>query len=384
MKKLKVGLFTDAFYPMIDGVGMVVHNHAKNLLKYCDVYVIAPDYKENYDDSTFPYKVIRVKTKKMPIIDYSVALPSLDNSFKKELESLDLDVVHIHSPFTIGKVGVEYAKNKNIPLFGTMHSQYKNDFLRAVHSNFIATKLTNRIIKIYDKCDLCYAVNYSTGEIFYNDYGYKTMPKVLNNATEMTPLKKHDNYIDELYNIDKDTKVFLFVGRLNKLKNILFIVDSLKELERLCNFKYKMLFVGDGQDREELVNHINKNNLNNDVILCGKIKDREILKKYYDRADLFLFPSMYDASSIVQIEAASQHLPVLFLKGSATSYNIKDNINGYLSEYSPIEYASKIVDIMNDKNLYDKVCDRAFIDLYKTWDDIVNELYNDYKSYIKE
>lgn len=99
---------------------------------------------------------------------------------------------------------------------------------------------------------------------------------------------------------------------------------------------------------------------------------------------MFLFPSMYDASSIVQIEAASQHLPVLFLKGSATSYNIKDRVNGYLSEYSPIEYASKIVDIMNDKVVYDKVCERVYTDLYRTWDDIVKELYNDYKSYVKE
>lgn len=278
MKKLKVGLFTDAFYPMIDGVGMVVHNHAKNLLKYCDVYVIAPDYKDSYDDSKLPYKVIRVKSKKMPIIDYSVALPKLDKTFKDELSNLDLDIVHIHSPFTIGKVGVEYAKKNNIPLFGTMHSQYKSDFLRATNSKFISTKLTDSIIEIYDKCNLCYAVNYSTGEIFYNDYGYKCMPKVLNNATEMTPLKKHDNYINELYKLDDDTKVFLFVGRLNKLKNIFFIVDSLNELNNICNFKYKMLFVGDGQDKDELINHINKNKLNNNIILCGKIKDREILK----------------------------------------------------------------------------------------------------------
>ncbi len=384
MKKLTVGLFTDAFYPMIDGVGMVVHNHAQNLSKYCNVYVIAPEYKEEYDDSKYPYKVIRIKSFKAPIIDYSVAVPKLDKNFRKKLNQISLDIVHIHSPFMVGKAGVEYANKHNIPLFGTMHSQYKSDFKRAVHINFLVNKLTNHIIKIYDKCNLCYAVNYSTGEIFYKDYGYKTMPKILNNATEMTPLEIQDDYIDKEYNLDKNTKVFLFVGRINRLKNIFFIADSLKELEKIKNFQYKMLFVGDGQDKEEFVNYINQNNLNKNIIMCGKIKNRELLRKYYARADLFLFPSMYDASSIVQIEAASQKLPVLFLKGSATSYQIQDKVNGYLSENNKEEYAKKIMDIMNNQELHKKVCLRAYQDLYKTWDDIVKELYEDYKKYRKE
>ena len=45
-----------------------------------------------------------------------------------------------------------------------------------------------------------------------------------------------------------------------------------------------------------------------------------------------LFPSMYDASSIVQIEASSQKTPVLFLKNSATASMIENNVNGFLSD----------------------------------------------------
>lgn len=384
MKKLTVGLFTDAFYPMIDGVGMVVHNHALNLSKYCNVYVIAPDYKEEYDDSKYPYKVIRIKSWKVPIIDYSVAFPKMSKDFFKTLDEIHFDIIHIHSPFPVGASGVDYAIKRHIPLFGTMHSQYKSDFKRAVHINFLVNKLTNSIIKVYDKCNLCYAVNYATGEIFYKDYGYKMMPKILNNATEMAPLEEKDDSIDKQYQLDNDTKVFLFVGRINRLKNIFFIVDSLKELNKMTDKKYKMLFVGDGQDKEEFVKYINQNNMNKNIIMCGKIKNRDLLRKYYARADLFLFPSMYDASSIVQIEAASQKLPVLFLKGSATSYQIQDNVNGYLSENDPIEYAKKIKDIMDNEELHKKVREKAYIDLYKTWEDIVGELYKDYKNYIKE
>ena len=49
------------------------------------------------------------------------------------------------------------------------------------------------------------------------------------------------------------------------------------------------------------------------------LTDREELKYYYSRADLFLFPSVYDASSIVQIEAASQSTPSLLLKNTLTN-----------------------------------------------------------------
>ena len=69
MKKIKIGLFTDAFFPMVDGVGMVVDNYAKRLIKYADVYVFAPLYNEEYDDSRLPYKVIRCKSIKVPFID---------------------------------------------------------------------------------------------------------------------------------------------------------------------------------------------------------------------------------------------------------------------------------------------------------------------------
>ena len=47
--------------------------------------------------------------------------------------------------------------------------------------------------------------------------------------------------------------------------------------------------------------------------------DRELLSYYYNRADIMLFPSIYDSSSIVQIEAASQKTPAVFLKNTATA-----------------------------------------------------------------
>lgn len=388
-KKLTIGLFNDSFFPMTDGVVMVVDNYARKLSKYANVIVFVPKYiDKDFDDTKLPYKVVRCYSLKVPFLDYSLPLPKLDRNFKKELNKYKLDLVHIHSPFTLGEAGVKYAKKHHIPCIGTMHSQFKCDFKRAVRSDIVATKLTNKLIKVFDKCDECWAVNSEVARIFYEDYKCKKLPRVMNNATEMLPLKdekKANDLINEKYNIKRNEKVFLFVGRINLLKNIIFIVDSLKAVKlKNPKLKFKMLFVGSGQDEQTLKEYINKLGIEKEVIICGKITDRYELECHYKRADLFLFPSSYDASSIVQIEAASQSTPGLFLKDTATAATVTNNINGFLSENTVGAYSDRIIEIMSDKRLYDKVSKNAFIDLYKNWDDSVEEVFELYKGFINK
>lgn len=386
--KITIGLFIDTFFPMIDGVTMVVDNYAKRLTKYANVIVFAPEYpKAQYDDSKFLYKVVRCKSVKMPIIDYSLPMPKIDKKFMHELNNTKLDIVHIHSPFTIGKIGVEYAKKNNVPAIATMHSQYKKDFLRAVKFEPLANLLTKVIIRQYNKCDECWAVNSEIAKIYYEEYKYKKLPKVMWNATDMKLVEKMEQakkLINEKYNISPDEKVFLFVGRINNLKNVFLIANSLKILKEKYNPKFKMLFVGSGQDEDELKSIIDKNNMNQDIIMCGKISDRELLANIYARADLFLFPSLYDASSIVQIEAASQKTPTLFVEGAATTATITENVNGFISQNNEEDFAEKINEIINNKALYDSVCENVYKDIYINWDSQVSKVFDSYMEIISE
>ena len=381
--KITIGLFNDSFYPMTDGVINVVDNYARLLSKRANVIVFVPSYPNNYyDDTTLPYKVVRCKSIKIPFLDYSLPMPKLDIKFLKELKKYNLDIVHIHSPFTIGATGVKYAKKHNIPCISTMHSQFKKDIMRFTKSELASDKLLKEIIKVFNSCDECFAVNKEVARIFYEDYHCKKYPLVMNNATNMKRLddfKKASKYINKKHNIKSNEKVFLFVGRLNLLKNILFIVDSLAALkEKRPKLKFKMLFVGSGQDEDKLVKRIHKLKLEKDIILCGKIMDRTELAYYYARADLFLFPSTYDASSIVQIEAASQETPTIFLKNTATASTVIDNVNGYISENSTGAFSDKIIDAIEDKKSYEKICKNAYIDLYKTWDETIDKVYDAY------
>ena len=121
-----------------------------------------------------------------------------------------------------------------------------------------------------------------------------------------------------------------------------------------------------------------------DIIFTGKITDREELACHYALADLFLFPSLYDCSSLVQIEAASQKTPTLFLKNSATSDTITPEINGYVSEHGELDYANKIIQIFSNEEKYKSVCQKAFDDLYLTWPKVVEKAYQRYIYLINE
>ena len=56
---MKIGIFVDVFYPMIDGVIKVVDNYATRLSKVADVTVFCPKSSDESYKDDFPYKVVR-------------------------------------------------------------------------------------------------------------------------------------------------------------------------------------------------------------------------------------------------------------------------------------------------------------------------------------
>ena len=177
--------------------------------------------------------------------------------------------------------------------------------------------------------------------------------------------------------------MFLFVGRINALKNIFFIVDALKIVKKK-GLKFKMLFVGTGQDEEKLREYVQKNNLENEIILAGRLEDRQDVIYAYSRADLFLFPSLYDSNSLVQIEAASQKTPTLFIRGSVTCATVEEDVSGFKTENDVNKYAEKILEIMSNREYLEKISLGAFNHLYKSWEDVVKGVYKDYLRLIEE
>ncbi len=382
-KRLKIGIFLDNYYPTIDGVVLVVDNLAKMLSKFNDVIVVVPYSNSIDEDYQKPYKVIRIDSLNIPFTEYKLGKTKIKISHDyKNLLKEDFDIIHIHSPFTIGRLGLKISKDLNIPCIATMHTRFDFEIRRIIDNNLIVNSIIKNIIKVFNKCDKCIAVNHAMIKVF-KDYGYKYEPTVIYNGTDLLPLKdveKNIQIVNKLYDLQKNDIVLLFVGRIVDIKNIFFILDSLKLLKE-DNFKFKMLYVGNGFDENKLKRKIKEYNMEDYVILTGKVTDRLLLSSIYKRASLFLFPSLFDASSLVQIEAAIEETPGLFIEGSVTSDTIINNVNGFTSKLDEVEYKNKIKDILNNQKLLQKVSKNAKEMLGKNWSTIADETYD---LYIKE
>ncbi len=372
----------DSFYPAIDGVVLVVDNLAKALSKFNDVTVVVP-YNESYiEDSKRPYKVIRVNSVHIPKTEYRLGnfQPKISKTFH-ELVSEKFDIIHIHSPFTIGKLGLRVARKLHVPCIATMHTRFDFELRKYISSKKIVQKIIDLYIKVYNKCDKCIAVNHAMIDVF-KDYGYKYEPVVIYNGTDLKPLKEKDKEknierVNELYKLDKDETVLLFVGRITEIKNIFFILDSLKLLKE-DGYKFKMIYVGTGPDLKELKAKVKEYKMQDSVIFAGKIEDRDLLSAIYLRAKLFLFPSVFDASSLVQIEAAVNETPGLFIENSVTADTVLNDVSGFTSKYDIESYKERIKEILANEGLLKEVSKNAKNMLGNSWDTIANDTYNLY------
>jgi len=300
--------------------------------------------------------------------------------FDARLIRSGIDLVHIHSPFTIGMAGLAYAKMNGLPVVATLHSQYRQDFEQNLHFKLSTTIAMDGIMRVFNACDECWAVNGGIKDLYQQEYGLTAPCKVRLNATDHVPVADPAAAAREVnarYGIPADATVFLFVGRINFIKNIDFTVRALARAKELGLRNFRMLFAGKGQDEEKLAALVQELGLTEEVVMCG-LTDKPMLEKLYSRASLFLFPSLYDANSLVQIEAACQGTPTVFLEGARTAATVTPGVNGYVSPATEEAYAHTLLDILADKDGYARVSAAARRDLYLSWDDVVRDVFADY------
>jgi len=382
--KITVAIFCDTYYPIIDGVINVLNNHAKHLNKMCNVVVFVPKHNYKTHESK-DYLVVGVCSLYFKFVNYDLAFPKLDASLNKYIKKLRIDLIHSHTPFTMGEYASFIAKKRKIPIIGTFHSQYKKDFYKATKNNGITSLLMSMIMKVFNSYTETWTMHKSSLQTLI-DYGYKGKYNLIPNATDFTYPKNSSQILETVnnkYNLANIENVFLFVGRLIEQKNIYFIVKVLRILKD-NNIKFKMVFVGDGPDSCKLKKLIDELNLTEDIILTGKIMDKKILSGLYLRSDLFLFPSLYDVSSIVQIESACHKTPVAFVKDSVTSCTVTHDVNGFIFENNEEKYAEQVIDLIKNKAKLKEVSEQAYKDLYVTWEDVVRKMYERYLIVIEE
>jgi len=383
-KKLIIGQFNDAFTPVMDGVTNVVKNYAYWLdKKYGECYVATPAYPGYVDREAFPvlrYYSIPIK-KREP---YRFGLELLDINFRSTIKNIPFDIVHAHCPFTSGAVAQQIARKENIPIVATFHSKFYDDFKQVLKIDAFAKICTRLVIDYFNRVDRVWTVSKGAAETL-REYGYKGSIEVVPNGSDFVIPDNMESLITQTenkLNIQKDELVFLFVGQHIWQKNIKLLVEALNKVS-LEGIRYRMLFVGDGYAKDELQAYVKELGLDKQIEFLGKILDRDYLRSLFARADLFLFPSIYDNAPIVVQEAAAVGTPSLVIAGSNTAEEIIDYTNGFLSEHDTVSYSKKIIQITSEKEILKKAGENAKKTIYRSWENIIDEVYERYMEIIK-
>lgn len=333
-----IGEFVDVFPPDLDGVGMVTKSYVEQLNKMGHTcYYVAPRGREPYA-ANFP--VINYSSVPVPGEPYTCGIPYVNTHFNADVRKIGFQLIHAHSPFSAGMEAFNNAFKHKIPLVSSFHSKYYDDFLGKTGSPFIAEEIVKTIIRFYNKCDEVWTVNHATAKVLA-DYGYEKEIIVMPNGTNLWyPTQEDKLAAQEKYNLGTGP-VLLFVGQHNFKKNIRHIIEA-AAVYKEKNPDFKLLFVGQGPDEEAMHKLVEELGLHANTVFAGHLSDRKVMMQIFARADLFVFPSLYDNAPMVVREAAAAGTPSIVLRGSCSSEGIEDNVNGFLAEDSPEDIARRI------------------------------------------
>ena len=360
---MKIGFFTDSYLPVIHGVTISIESFRKNLEKNGhEVFVYAPSAPGYKDETHEIYRFKSVKAIKKPEMRFG--FPVVQNDSLKKIIGLKLDIIHAHTPFSMGLMGKFISERQKIPLIYTHHTDYPEyaksyllkeklitPYIAKLYCSWFAN-LSNKIIAPSPKIAALLKESGVRREIHVLATGIdiESFKKTEASKRAALELRKH-------FNFSPEEKVMIFVGRMGGEKNVEFLLDSFKKIrEQRSNIKFAL--VGDGPHLSKLKSAAKKLNLEGEIFVGNVPHDK--IPVYYQAADLFVFASLTDTQGIVALEAMASGLPIVALQDDALKNIVIDNENGFFVEHGqPEAFAKKIINIFDDGNLYKRLSRQA-------------------------
>lgn len=384
-RPLTIGQFNDAFRPIMDGVGVCVENYARWLQqRFAQAVVVAPRVP-GYTDVE-PYTVLRYRSAAFPPMKpYRVGLPWLDARFRIALSRTPFDLVHAHAPFVAGSLALGVARRRQIPIVATFHSKYREDFLKVLGSPRLADLAARRIVSFFGRVDQVWAPNAATADTL-RGYGFQGSVEIVRNGTDLAApsAPQHDAYrstAERRLPLRPGDQVYLFVGQHRWEKNVRLIIEALAQL-RASGRQFHMVFVGTGYAAAEMRRLVRRLDLAECVSFMGLITEREELKPFYARADLFLFPSLYDNAPLVMREAAAFSCPSVLVAGSTASEQCVHGRNAFLIDNSAAALCELLDRLADEPEVVARAGRGARKTIYLQWDQIVAEVFDRYRDII--
>ena len=194
-------------------------------------------------------------------------------------------------------------------------------------------------------------------------------------------IKLHDIRVNTDDNANKMKYIAFAAGRIYSIKGLHLLLKASKAI----NNKTQIRVAGDLDQVPVYKNEIVQLSDNVDVSYLGLIKEKEQLLRFLAEAELFIFPSLTEAMSIMLLEAVSTKVPIIAsdIPSNKAVFN-EDEILFFKSD-NEADLAEKLKFAIENKQLMAEKAQKAFDKLIKnnTWE-IVSEKYNNlYQNLIK-
>lgn len=414
---MNICLLNDSFPPVIDGVANVVMNYGKILSEdiHAGVVVGTPRYPDaNYEG--YPYKVIpysSIDTTEF-VKGYRTGNPLAMREITQMAE-FGPDIIHTHCPASSTIMARILQNETGAPIVFTYHTKFDVDIEMAVGQGLLKNETIRVMVGNISACDEVWVVSEGAGENL-KSLGYEGEYHVMNNGVDFPKGRIAANKVREVtekFDLPEGAPVFLFVGRMMKYKGLPIIIDAMKKLSEE-GVDYRMVFIGGGADALEMQKKVKNYGITTDIVteeadasqsgidvfidgknkklvtvagldgMSGKVifagpeHDREKLRAWNTRADLFLFPSVYDTNGIVVREAAACGLGSVLIKNSCAAEGITHARNGYMIDENAESMAALLKEVSKDLNAVHDVGQHAMDEIYISWEDAVHTAYERY------
>lgn len=269
-------------------------------------------------------------------------------TLKSFLKSNNIDIIHVHSgSFPYGAFAGFLARTPVIIL--TDHGRRYVRNLKILVFDTACALIADKIISV--SSDL---TNFLTEKEFISKNKIVTFINGVNTKA-FCPKPKASTIIDQL-NITKDDFVIGTIGRFAEVKGQENLLRAFQIIKEQCP-QAKLVLVGDGPDKDALMQLAQSLVLTEDVIFTGKRND---ISDLLSIMDVFALPSLMEGTSIALLEAMASGIACVATNVGGNPGVITDGVDGLLAKVSdPVDLAEKILFLINNTERRQQICQQA-------------------------
>ena len=330
-----IGIFTDTFYPEVNGVATSCLNLYQELQRRGHtVHVYAPKCKgwEEFQSDTVHY----LESKQFILLkDRNVALPGM-GTIRQALD-MHFDVVHTNSEFIVGFLGTYIARHTGCIRIHTYHTVWEDYTYYITHG--IGDNTAQNFVKRYSEwwCDRFDRVIVPTAktENLLRQYGVETPIDIIPSGMDLRRFAPEKHSAEERAatraecGIPEGKRVLLNIGRLAKEKNLEKILRVFPELHRRLP-DVQLVIIGEGPLKQTLQEQAETLGVADSVSIVGA-KPWEKIDRYYAIGDVFVSASHSETQGLTYIEAAASGLCVCAVDDPCLLGVFRDGVSAVLS-----------------------------------------------------